>query len=247
MVNFRVLGIAALVVSSSLLTTGCSVRALQLESQPMTFTGSIDPSHQSDKKLLIYPLEERRGAEYSYIFPSSWIPVVNFFHIGGDNKYPETSGAINSSQGGSAAILVGDLSAAFPYLLANAIREMRLTPNATPIEQVNSKTDLRTFDYIVRGKLTKSRLEMHYNLIPLAVLGILGMPYTFYNSEFEIEVSISSAANPDVALLTKTYTHKDSRVQGLYYNHDARYQLFVGVLEKMLPDMVTDLSAQIKK
>ncbi len=236
-----------IILCLSLAASGCSVRAQQLKSQPLNITESVSNSEQTTAKFLLYPLEDLRGGEYGYLYPSSLIPAVNFFHIGSYNQYPEQAGILQSNQGGKATVTVGSLPSAFPYLLADLMRNMRLTPNATPIDQINTKVKLASFDYVIMGKLKNTKLTQHINMIPLALLGILGAPYIFVNGEMEFEISLYKGGKLDNPLLTKTYTFKDSMVVGLYYNHSAYFDLFIGALEKNLPIVVKDLALATAK
>ena len=235
--------ILALVVALS----GCGVRAQALKSQPLAHAESVDAALQTDRKFLIYPFEDLRGGEYGYLYPTSLIPLVNFFHIGDYTNYPEQGAILLSSQGGRPTVTVGAMDSAMPFLLAEMMRKMRLTNNVTPLEGINTKTDLKSFDYIVRGKLRATTYEWHMNIIPLCILGILGVPYVFPNFELAYEVTVVSAAKPETPIFQETYAFSDSTVVGLYYNQSAAYDMFVAGLEDTLPRVVQDIAVAVKR
>ncbi len=231
----------------ALALSGCGVRAQALKSQPLAFAESVEAPLQTDKRFLIYPFEDLRGGEYGFLYPTSLIPVVNFFHIGNYTNYPEQGAILLSSQGGRPTVTVGAMDSAMPFLLAEMMRKMRLTNNVTPLEGLNTKTDLKSFDYIVRGKLRATTYELHINIIPLAILGLLGVPYQFPNFELAYEVTVTSAARPDTPIFQETYAFSDSTVIGLYYNQSAAYDMFVAGLEDTLPRVVQDVAVAVKR
>lgn len=230
-----------------LFQSGCAIRAQQLKSQPLNHSESVPNALQTNKKFLIYPLEDLRGGQYGALYPTTLIPIVNFFHLGGWNRYPETSGVLRSSQGGAATVTVGSLPSAFPYLLANMMRDMRHTSNATPIDQINTRINLNSFDFVVMGKLRTTRITQHINIVPLAFLAILGAPYIFVDAVMEFEVSVFRSGNMTKPVYSKTYSFAGSRIVGLYYNHSAHFDLFIGALENMISEAVMDIARNTSK
>ncbi|MFH2002439.1 MAG: hypothetical protein ABIK28_22390, partial [Planctomycetota bacterium] len=75
----------------TLVHVGCSIRAVQLRSQPLATTEVVTAGKQTDAKFLIYPFDDLRGNEFLYLYPTSVIPIFNLFHIGSCHKYPETA------------------------------------------------------------------------------------------------------------------------------------------------------------
>lgn len=220
--------------------TGCSFRAQQLKSQPLNTTLSIPSGSQTDKKFLVYPLEDLRGGEYGIAYPI--VP----FHMAMDNRYIESTEILQSSQGGKATFTVGSMPAAFPYLLANMMRETRFTNNATPLDQLNTKVDLDSFDYVVKGKLINTKMVTHSNMIPLGLLSIFGVPFIFVNYTLEFEVSLYQGKNIEEPILTRTYLFEDKKVRGMYYGFSAHFDLFMDGLEGLLPDVVQDIANAIQ-
>lgn len=234
---------SVLVIVLATLTLGCAVRVQQLKMEPLVHDKSISAADQTDKHFLLYPLEDLRGPNYRRAYPTSYIPVVHFFHAGSRDYYVDSSGSLVSYHGGRSTVTVGALPDAFPHLLANMMRDMRFTPNAVPIDQVNTKTDVSKFDYIVTGKLVKTTIKNHMNFFPLAILAILGVPYQFVNYELEYEVTLSRVGQLDQPMMTKTYTFAGTKVVGFYYGFSVYATLFVDGLEATLPDVVSDLAA----
>jgi hypothetical protein len=239
------LGLLPLLGLSLIGGAGCSIRAEQLKAQPLAHTQSVDAARQTDKKFLVQTFEDLRGGEYGYLYPTSIIPVVNFFHIGAYNKYPEQAGILRASRGGRATVSVGALDSAMPFLLSDMMRKMRFTSNATPLDETNTKVDLRGFDYVVTGKLTNTRFSYHVVMVPLALLGILGVPYTFTFYDLDYEVAVALARDPGAPFMRKTYTFSDSTVVGLYYGQSAAFDMFIGGLEKTLPAVVQDIAQAV--
>ncbi len=70
------------------------------------------------------------------------------------------------------------------------IREMRLTNNVTPIDQINTKKDITYFEYVIMGKIFRTEMKEHGNIIPLGLLSYIRVPYIFvkYELEFELEL-----------------------------------------------------------
>jgi hypothetical protein len=229
----------------ALACSACVFRAQALETQPLTHSESVDAHLQSDVSVLVYPLEDVRGGEYGRVYATTVIPVVNFFHVGGVNYYPETAGILRSNQAGKPTITVGALPTAFPYLLAEMMRDMRLATEVMAIDQLNTKADIASFDYVVMGKLRKTKLAYHINPIPLVFLAYLGAPYYFTNYEMEYELVVYRGDAIGEPVFEKNYKYRGGRAVGLYYNHSANFDLFIGSIERTLPEAVRAIAAAI--
>jgi len=226
----------------AVLTAGCSWRAEQLKSQPLINSSNVSFEKETDKSFLVYAFDDLRGAEYAYHYPTSFIPPVMFFHVGSYNKYPGQAGILIASRGGRTVVSVGALDTSIPYLLCDMMRDMKLTVHAAPTDSVNTSADLASFDYVVKGKINKTKFSQHANPVPLACLSILGVPFIFTSYSMEIEVSVFSKNDVKTPLMQKTYTFKDSTPVGLYYNQSAAFDMFIAGLEERLPDVVKDIS-----
>lgn len=230
----------------SLTVVGCSWRAESLRQQPLTHAKSVSLDTQTDKRFLIYPFDDLRGGEYAHVYPSSYILVANLFHLGGYNRYPEQAGILRASRGGRPVVSVGSLDAAMPFLIATMMREMKFTANATPLESVNARTSLQDFDYVIRGNVKKTKYKSQTNIIPLAILGLLGTPYMFTNFEIEYEVLLFEPSDLSTPLHRETYTFEDSTPVGLYYNSSAAFDMFIAGLETTIPDVVSDIADAVR-
>jgi hypothetical protein len=239
----RIVGFFA--VSAVLLMSNCAYRAQQLNSLPLNIDRSIDNRNQTDKSFLVYPLIDLRGATYSFWYPTSFIPPINLFHIGRYVRYPESVGILKQYTGGKPIVTVGSLPTSFPHLLASMMREMRLTNNVTPIDQINTKTDITGFDYVIMGKLTKTEMKEHANVIPLGVLSYIGAPFVFVKYETEFELELYKSTDMDNPIFKKKYAYSDNGAIGLYYNMSKYYELFVESLEKTLPDAIKDIAQNV--
>ncbi len=228
-----------------LVTTGCTASARQLKSQPLKNRKYITNNDQTTARFLLYSLEDRRGYEYGHIYASTFIPGINLLHSGRYHMYPENSGLLASAHYSPKTFLVGSLPSDFPHLLADAIRDNRLSPNATPADRIDVKTDLSTFDYVITGKLKTAEMSTHVNIVPLGFLTLLGVPCVFINSWMIIEVSLFKSSDMKNAIMNRNYYTVDSRMVGLYYNHSAYFDLFVGALEEILPRVVDDLAETV--
>jgi hypothetical protein len=125
------------------------------------------------------------------------------------------------------------------------MRKMRLSNHATPIDQNSAQTDLKTFDYVVMGKLKRTTLVSHGNIVPLGLLGILGAPYVFVSYSIEYEIQLFRPADMSAPVSTNVYTYAGKKVVGLYYNLSAPYDLFVQALEATLPEVVADIGKDV--
>lgn len=225
---------------------GCSYRAEQLRQQPLTLARTVALDRQGTKAFVIYPFEDLRGGEYGYIFPSSFIPIINFLHLGFYNKYPEQAGILTANRGGRPVVSVGSMDAAMPYLLATMMRQMKLSTNVTPLESVNAKVDLRSFDYVIQGKVNSTKFTEQANIVPLGVLGLIGMPFVFSSLEMSYEVLVFRANDLVKPVLRQTYRFEDSTAVGLYYNQSAAFDMFIAGLETTLPNVVADIAGAVK-
>lgn len=225
---------------------GCSWRAEQLRQQPLTLESTIDLDRQMDKAFLLYPFEDLRGGEYGYLYPSTFIPIVQFFHLGFYHRFPEQAGILLANRGGRPVVSVGSMESAMPYLLATMMRQMKLSDRATPLESVNAKVDLRSFDFVVHGKVKKTKFARHVNIVPLAVLGLLGVPYDFQSLEMEYEVLVFRSSDLVHPILRRTYSFNDSTAVGLYYNQSAAFDMFIRGLETTLPKVVRDVASVVR-
>lgn len=227
--------------------TGCGIRAQHLRSQPLTTMDTVAASAQTDAGFLLYALDDLRGSKYVDHYPTSFIPLINLLHIGVQHKYPETAGILRGQQGMKPFCSVGALDSSFPYLLADMMRSMKLSNKVVPIEEANVKANLSEYDYVVKGKLNKSELETHVNILPLGILSLIGAPAAFHNFTLDYEIQLFKADDMSRPLFANTYHRELSMTEGLYYGQSARFDLFIQALEVTLPEVVLDIAGKVKK
>lgn len=227
--------------------SGCALRVQQLNALPLNVSKTIDNASQTNKSFLIYPLVDLRGEVFSNFYPTTFIPVVNLFHSGEYIKYPEYAGAFKTMIGPNKPVItVGSLPNAFPYLLSEMVREMRLTTNVTPIDQINTKTNLNDYDYVIMGKLLFTQLKTQTNIIPMAILAIFGAPFSWVECDIQFELSLFKSDDMNNAIATETYTFRKVGMVGNYYGQSINHELLVDGLEDTLQKVVMDLSTKTK-
>jgi hypothetical protein len=187
-----------------------------VHAQPLTELSLTRPplaeGLRTDKNILVMPFRDMRGSEYLRIAPSSAIPVVNWFHSGEQVFYPEHIGMLRAHVMGGNAITVGSIGTAMPSLIVDTLRKMEIASCA------------------VAGGDNQLGL------------GLLGVPYRFATYDLEYEISLFDNRDPSRAVFTRVYSTTEHLAQGLYYNHDYAYPMFVRALERTLPQVAQDLA-----
>jgi hypothetical protein len=112
---------------------------------------------------------------------------------------------------------------------------------------VDPQHDLKSFDYIVKGKLKSTRLHLAGNLLPLGLLGLLAVPCIFIDYHLEYEVIVHRNAPEGGEIMRKSYEWSGKKTVGFYYNLTASYDLFVEGLQKTLPEVVKDLANMLPR
>lgn len=235
-----------LAVFLPVLLAGCSgSQALRLDSHDISFDGPVEAPEKADAHFLLLPFEDERGPEFGYVYPSTFIPIASLFHMGGYTGYPENAGILKGRQDDQWVVSVGTLDQAMPYLLATLMEQMKLSTNSVPLDSFEVEVAPEPFDYLVKGRLIKTRYNEHVNIVPLGILGLLGAPYRFSDYEMEFEVSVFAAADLASPVLKKTYSFSDEKVGGAYYNHHAAWKMFMAGLENTLPQVIRDVAAAL--
>ena len=238
--------LAVSMLLACVLLPACTTNVRHLHMLPLNHSEVVAAAEQTETSLLLHPFEDLRGGTFSHIFATTFIPVVQLFHLGGSSGYPEMTGILRSSDGGRAVATVGSLPVALPYLLANMIREMRLTSSATPLTELNNRSDARRFNWHVRGRVLRTHFASHGNIVPLGLLGILGVPFNFVRYDMEYEVQLFARDDPQPVFVGR-YPFAARRAVGLYYNLSAYHDLVVDALESTLPRVVRDLAVAIHR
>lgn len=240
------LGLVARALLVSAMLPACTTHVRHLHMLPLNHSEVVPPAEQTETSILLHPFEDLRGGTFSHIFATTFIPVVQLFHLGSSSGYPEMTGILRSSEGGRQVATVGSLPTSLPYLLASMIREMRLTSSATPLTELNNRSDARRFDWHVRGRVLQTHFASQGNVIPLGLLAILGVPFNFVSYQMEYEVQLFARDDPQPVFVGR-YPFRARRAVGLYYNLSAHHDLFVDALEATLPRVVRDLAVAIHR
>ena len=218
---------------------GCSIPQQSLRT--LTIPPSGAQVHPSDKSFLLYPFEDQRGEEAGKLPFIDFVPLVDMFYSHLYLRYPESGGMIGKRDGRS-VVTTGSLDTALPYMLGNLFRQMGFATTWAPVDAVDPQRDLKSFDYVVRGKLKTTRLHIAGNFVPLGILGLLGMPCIFIDYRLEYEVIVLKNLPEGGEVMRKSYEWEGKKVAGLYYHLTGGYDLFVEALGKTLPQVVADLA-----
>ncbi len=225
----------------------CSVKMVPLQDLSLDRPHSVQRDHQSNARILIYPLDDLRKNELMRITPTSYIPVANFFWAGSTNYYPDMTSLLRGSEGATMTVVAGELPAALPSLIAQHIRDSGLTPNVLTIRDLNSRTDINDFDYSLQGRLHYITFQTNSSIIPLAFpLGLLGAPTSFSSMELVLELELIDHHSAEL-VASHTYSWDGKRVSGLYYNTGPAFDMFTegvsDVMNAIIYDLERDISA----
>ena len=223
--------------------SACSIPAQSL--RELTLPSAANVAQSTDKSFLVYPFEDERGGEFTYLHGISFVPLVDLFVSAMTQHYPEHGGLLRGERDGHTVFATGGLDSAIPYLLGGLMRRMAFAENWSTVEAVDSQRDLSKFDYVIKGKIKRTEMTTHASVLPCGVLAILGVPFFFVEYHFQFEVVLLKNAQSGETLMRKTYDYEGKKVIGLYYHHTAMYDLFTAGLEQTLPQVVQDLAAAL--
>lgn len=191
--------------------------------------------------VLVYPFTDARPEEFRYTYPTTFIPVINLFHLGGKDRYPEQSEVLESSAYGVATRTTGAYDHDLPLLLGRRLAGVR----AVALEELRPGEDTAGFEYVVIGTVQQTVVDQHVNIIPLAVLAVLGAPVAFVDHQLEWSVAVYHRDRLDVPLLEHTYAFDDKLVSGAYYNPSPARALVVQGLDTTLASAAKDIGEAI--
>jgi hypothetical protein len=220
---------------------GCAVHAQPLASLPLCTCARVEPHERTEKRILIAPFEDERGGEYTRQSPDRYIPVVSWFHSAEQIHYPEQAGMLRSRDHSRHTVTVGELGAAMPSLLSDMMRRMQLTNNAVAGKVL--ETPPQDYDYVIAGRLKRTRFRADRSAVLHLALGLVGVPYEFAAYDLEYEIVMFDTRNPATPIFRRTYVYRDKRAVGVYYNQEWAYPMFVRGLEQTLPEVVRDVAA----
>jgi hypothetical protein len=186
--------------------------------------------------VVVGPFVDARGGEFGW---ERRIPVADFFHHSSLVNYPESAGVLRGWERHGPFQVTGSLDGALPSLLAQAMEQMRLAPQVAVATQPNGA------DYFVTGRLVRSALRTDSSPIAAVVGAVFGVPFKVFHFDLEYEIEVWDARVPYQPIFRRSYSAREKRVMGLYYNHDAAYSLLRGSLEETLPQAVRDVAQVI--
>lgn len=195
----------------------------------------------SGPAVLVYPFVDARPEEFRYTYPTTMIPVVNLFHLGAKEQYPEQSEVLESNAHGVATRTTGAYDHDLPLLLGRRIAGVR----AVALEELRPGEDTAGFEYVVTGTVQQTVLDQHVNIIPLAMLAFLGTPVAFVDHQLAWSVAVYHRDHPDMPLLARSYAFDEKLASGAYYNPSPARALVVRGLEATVSQAAADIAEAI--
>ncbi|MFZ6179266.1 hypothetical protein [Nannocystis pusilla] len=220
---------------ASLVAAGCSTHLSPLHEAPIHLP-ALPEASGPPVPLLVCRFDDLRGDRLMTTSPVGLIPGPNLLYMGNTIHYVDRGG-FAGSKNGRPQVRSGDLQTALPDLLAATIREARpdwpIEVTASP-ERCRAGGDAR---YVIDGAIRRTDLRLHSNAVPLGVLGLLGVPFTFLSFDGELDVEIRRADTGAIAW-RHGFRIDERRAVGLYYGHKAAYTLFSSLLQETVAHSV---------
>jgi hypothetical protein len=213
--------------------------AKPLAEVPIDVSRRVSAAQHTQKSILLLPFEDLRGDAFARISPTMFIPVAHLFHEGHDAYYPEHGMLRDDGMFKAPFMLTGSVASAMPVILAHAIRAMGLTDAAV---SASFSAEQRDYDYVLVGRLKRTHFRDDRTGILQLVLGPLGVPTGAAHYNFEYEVTLLDGHDRSRVLFTRVYRFDDKRTLGYFYNRNWAYKMFLGGLNKTVPDVVSDLA-----
>ena len=163
--------------------------------------------------VLVHSFEDARPEELRYTYPTTMIPLVNLFHLGSKDQYPEQSETLESSAHGVTTRTTGAFEHDLPRLLSRRIHGVR----AVTLDELEPREDLAAFEYVITGRVIQTVVDVHVNVIPLAILSVFGTPTAFVDHQLEWEVVVARADALDRPVLERRYSFDRRIAAGAYY------------------------------
>jgi len=167
--------------------------------------------------------------------------VINLFHLGGKDRYPEQSEVLESSAYGVATRTTGAYEHDLPRLLGHRLPGVR----AVVLEELRPGEDTSGFEYVVIGTVQQTVVDQQVNIIPLAILAVFGAPVAFVDHQLDWSVAVYHRDRLDVPLLARSYTFDDELVSGAYYNPSPARALVVAGLDTTVASAAKDIGEAI--
>lgn len=220
---------------ASLAMSGCSTQLAPLIDEPVAV--SVPEAAGPPVSLLVCRFADLRGDVHSRINPVSLIPGPNFVYTGQTFHYVERVG-FPGSKNGRPLIRQGDLQNALPDMIAAAVLQAR--PHWT-VEVTASRDRCRSGGdaaLVIDGAVRRTDLRTHFNVVPLGLLALLGVPYVFVAFDGELDVEVRHADSGAIAW-RHGFEIDERRSVGAYYNHRAASEMFSALVRETVAQSVT--------
>jgi hypothetical protein len=217
----------------------CSTTRESLGSLPLQTPERHDTA--SGPTVLVYAFTDKRPAEFRYTYPTTMIPLVNLFHLGNKDRYPEQSEVLESNAHGLNTRTTGAYEHDLPLLLCRRIAGVR----AVAVEELGPGESTAEFEYVITGTVRETVVDVHVNIIPLAMLAFLGAPVAFVDHQLAWDVTVAHRDRLDVPLLQRSYAFDDKLAAGAYYNPSPGRKLVLRGLDQTVGSAAKEIAEAI--
>lgn len=180
--------------------------------------------------IAVRPFVDARGPIAMRALGTSFVPVLNLFHVGFAGLVPEQAGTVESLRDGRPSIVTGSLERDVPFLLARALPGGRFVEGEAGA------------DYEITGTIERSTIREHVNIVPGAVLSWLGLPLQYVDIDLRWTIEVRRCGAP---ALTRTYTHAAKKAGGAYYNRQPARALLIAALRATLEQARGEVSGLV--
>ncbi|MDC0720330.1 hypothetical protein [Nannocystis bainbridge] len=223
-------------VVASLLAAGCSTHLASLHEAPVRLP-ALPEAVGPPVSLLVCRFDDLRGDVLTTTSPVGLIPGPNLFYMGHTFHQVDRGGFVGSKNG-RPLVRAGDLRTALPDLLAATIREARpdwaIEVTASP-ERCRAGGEAT---FVIDGAIRRTEMRVHSNAVPLGLLAVIGVPFSFLSFAGELDVEIRRADTGAVAW-RHGFRIDERRAVGLYYGQKAAYTMFSALLQETVAQSVT--------
>jgi len=221
--------------AASLFAAGCSTQLAPLHDSPIPIA-ALPEAEGPPVSLLVCRFTDLRSDRLVTPSPIGMIPGPNLFYTGSTIHRVDRGGFLGY-RGGRPQARMGDLEMALPDLLAASIREVR--PH-WPIEITASPERCRSggdAQLVIDGAIRRTDMRVHTNVVPLGMLALLGLPFSFLHFDGELDIEIRHADTGAVAW-RHGFEIDERRNVGLYYGYKAAYEMFSALLRETVAQSV---------
>lgn len=228
-------------VSLALGLLACSTQRESLTALPLHTPEVRDTA--AGPLVLVHAFTDARPEEFRYTYPTTMIPVVNLFHLGNIDRYPEQGETLESSAHGVTTRTTGAFEHDLPVLLSRRIPGVR----AVTLEELAPGEPMAQYEYVISGRVIHTEVDTHVNVIPLAILSVFGTPTAFVEHQLEWSVVLARSDRLDQPLLERTYGFDERIASGAYYNLSPGRRLVVEGLDQTISIAAQDIAEAIAR